>query len=120
MAPSRAATRRAWCIRLWQNPHGPPCGPGAQPTPEEQPEEPERDGKESALGAARAPYPHGSLTTDQGVRVDDTDNSLAVGDRGPTLLEDFHLREKLTHFDHERIPERGPAHRRARPRLPSP
>lgn len=46
------------------------------------------------------------LTTDQGVRVDDTDNSLKAGARGPTLLEDFHLREKITHFDHERIPER--------------
>ncbi|MDG3010766.1 catalase [Rhodococcus sp. D2-41] len=46
------------------------------------------------------------LTTQQGVRIDDTDNSLSVGDRGPTLLEDFHTREKLTHFDHERIPER--------------
>ncbi len=46
------------------------------------------------------------LTTDQGVRIDDTDNSLKVGARGPTLLEDFHLREKITHFDHERIPER--------------
>ncbi|WP_179816046.1 catalase [Allostreptomyces psammosilenae] len=46
------------------------------------------------------------LTTDQGVRVDDTDNSLKVGERGPTLIEDFHFREKLTHFDHERIPER--------------
>nr|WP_235018173.1 catalase [Thermomonospora echinospora] len=46
------------------------------------------------------------LTTDQGVRVEDTDNSLAVGDRGPTLLEDFHFREKVMRFDHERIPER--------------
>jgi catalase len=46
------------------------------------------------------------LTTDQGVRVDHTDDSLKVGERGPTLLEDFHFREKLTHFDHERIPER--------------
>ena len=36
----------------------------------------------------------------------DTDHSLKAGDRGPTLLEDFHLREKITHFDHERIPER--------------
>ena len=45
-------------------------------------------------------------TTDQGVGVDDTDNSLAVGERGPTLLEDFHFREKITRFDHERIPER--------------
>ncbi|RCV53527.1 catalase [Marinitenerispora sediminis] len=46
------------------------------------------------------------LTTNTGVRVDDTDNSLSVGDRGPTLMEDFHFREKITHFDHERIPER--------------
>lgn len=46
------------------------------------------------------------LTTDQGVRVEHTDDSLKAGERGPTLLEDFHLREKITHFDHERIPER--------------
>ena len=46
------------------------------------------------------------LTTAQGVRLPDTDHSLKAGDRGPTLLEDFHLREKITHFDHERIPER--------------
>src|SRR5919198_190285 len=46
------------------------------------------------------------LPTDQGIRVDDTDNSLSVGERGPTLMDDFHFREKLTHFDHERIPER--------------
>ena len=46
------------------------------------------------------------LTTAQGVRLPDTDHSLKAGDRGPSLLEDFHLREKITHFDHERIPER--------------
>ncbi|AOY77473.1 catalase [Clostridium formicaceticum] len=46
------------------------------------------------------------LTTNQGVRVSNTDDSLKAGDRGPTLMEDFHFREKLTHFDHERIPER--------------
>ncbi|UOR07598.1 catalase [Hymenobacter aerilatus] len=46
------------------------------------------------------------LTTNTGVRVSDTDNSLKAGERGPTLLEDFHFREKMTHFDHERIPER--------------
>ncbi|RXA20599.1 catalase [Methanosarcina sp. MSH10X1] len=46
------------------------------------------------------------LTTNQGVRVSNTDISLKAGERGPTLLEDFHFREKLTHFDHERIPER--------------
>ncbi|GII96527.1 catalase [Sinosporangium siamense] len=46
------------------------------------------------------------LTTDQGTRVSDTDNSLRAGERGPTLMDDFHMREKITHFDHERIPER--------------
>ncbi|QDU80049.1 Catalase C [Polystyrenella longa] len=46
------------------------------------------------------------MTTNQGVVVSDDQNSLKVGGRGSTLLEDFHLREKITHFDHERIPER--------------
>jgi len=46
------------------------------------------------------------LTTNQGVTVTDDLNSLKVGPRGPTLLEDFHFREKIQHFDHERIPER--------------
>ncbi|WP_017654320.1 catalase [Fortiea contorta] len=47
-----------------------------------------------------------SLTTNQGVKVSDTDNSLKVGSRGPSLRDDFHFQEKLTHFDRERIPER--------------
>jgi catalase len=46
------------------------------------------------------------LTTQQGTPVADDQNSLKVGDRGPSLLEDFHFREKIFHFDHERIPER--------------
>jgi catalase len=46
------------------------------------------------------------LTTNQGVRIADNQNSLKDGPRGPVLLEDFILREKITHFDHERIPER--------------
>jgi catalase len=46
------------------------------------------------------------LTTNQGVQVSDNQNSLKAGLRGPALLEDFILREKITHFDHERIPER--------------
>ncbi|HTJ64338.1 MAG TPA: catalase [Alphaproteobacteria bacterium] len=54
--------------------------------------------------------PHGSgeghLTTNQGIPVSDNQNSLKSGARGPTLLEDFVLREKIFHFDHERIPER--------------
>ncbi|TYC10751.1 catalase [Bizionia gelidisalsuginis] len=46
------------------------------------------------------------MTTNQGLKVNDTNNSLKAGERGSTLLEDFLLREKITHFDHERIPER--------------
>ena len=46
------------------------------------------------------------LTTNQGIPVSDNQNSLRMGSRGPTLLEDFVLREKIFHFDHERIPER--------------
>jgi catalase len=46
------------------------------------------------------------LTTQQGTPVSDDQNSLRAGPRGPTLLEDFHFREKIFHFDHERIPER--------------
>lgn len=49
---------------------------------------------------------HPVMTTDQGIPVVDNQNSLRQGPRGPTLLEDFILREKITHFDHERIPER--------------
>ncbi|MEF9977939.1 MAG: catalase, partial [Thermomonas sp.] len=48
----------------------------------------------------------GVLTTAQGIPVADNQNSLRAYSRGPTLLEDFILREKITHFDHERIPER--------------
>ena len=49
---------------------------------------------------------HPPLTTNQGLPVSDNQNSLRSNSRGPTLLEDFILREKITHFDHERIPER--------------
>ncbi len=47
-----------------------------------------------------------TLTTQQGVPVADDQNSLKIGTRGPDALEDFHFREKIFHFDHERIPER--------------
>ena len=46
------------------------------------------------------------LTTNHGVKINDDHNSLKAGERGPSLLEDFIFREKMTHFDHERIPER--------------
>jgi catalase len=59
------------------------------------------DGKTDARAQQEA-----FLTTSQGARLRDTDHSLKAGRRGPTLLQDHHLREKITHFDHERIPER--------------
>jgi catalase len=62
--------------------------------------------KQEQLNAFRDPTDQEPLTTDQGVHIPHTDDSLKVGERGPSLLEDFHLREKITHFDHERIPER--------------
>lgn len=46
------------------------------------------------------------MTTNQGLRINDDSNTLKAGERGPSLLEDFIMREKITHFDHERIPER--------------
>ena len=48
----------------------------------------------------------GKMTTNQGLKVSEDEFSLKAGERGPTLMEDFHFREKMTHFDHERIPER--------------
>ncbi len=54
---------------------------------------------QAATGGAR-------LTTQQGVPVADDQNTLRAGERGPSLLADFHFREKIFHFDHERIPER--------------
>ena len=47
-----------------------------------------------------------TMTTNQGLKIAEDEFSLKAGDRGPTLMEDFHFREKITHFDHERIPER--------------
>ncbi|OAI41406.1 catalase HPII [bacterium SCGC AG-212-C10] len=62
--------------------------------------------KDAALEAFRE-HPEGTgLTTDHGLLVNHTNDSLKAGVRGPSLIEDFHLREKITRFDHERIPER--------------
>ena len=60
----------------------------------------------ASLDRVRVDSTNRPLTTNQGVPVGDNQNSLKAGLRGPTLLEDFILREKITHFDHERIPER--------------
>lgn len=72
----------------------------------------EQQGKPNALSKQQQLEPYTQshaneeLTTNQGVKVSNTDDSLKAGSRGPTLMEDFHFREKMTHFDHERIPER--------------
>jgi catalase len=99
-----------------------PGAPSARPPSVEEPTEPhgpyppkpDQDGPETRTptGAEtdapkEANAQQGAfLTTAQGVRVADTDHSLTAGERGPTLLQDHHLREKVMHFDHERIPER--------------
>jgi catalase len=80
----------------------------AQPRPDPQRKSKAGDSaatKQKQLEAfSQGPEP--LLTTNQGVVIPDNHNSLRSGVRGPTLLEDFILREKITHFDHERIPER--------------
>ncbi|TDP00263.1 MULTISPECIES: catalase [unclassified Flavobacterium] len=65
-----------------------------------------QDEKQRDLSTNKSDGTNKFLTTDQGVRINDDNNSLKAGERGPSLLEDFILREKITHFDHERIPER--------------
>ena len=62
--------------------------------------------KNNDLNKYRMSHDAKFLTTNQALHVSNTDDSLKAGGRGPTLMEDFHFREKLTHFDHERIPER--------------
>ncbi|GAB2901712.1 catalase HPII [Paraburkholderia jirisanensis] len=67
---------------------------------------PSEDAKSQALEASRVRPAGEALRTNQGVKIADNQNSLRAGPRGPSLLEDFIMREKITHFDHERIPER--------------
>ncbi len=99
-----------------------PGRPGTQPPPLEEPTEPReplppkkdqsgpatRTATGTDAGVARQVRAQQGafLTTSQGARLRDSDHSLKAGKRGPTLLQDHHLREKITHFDHERIPER--------------
>ncbi|MFF3728541.1 catalase [Streptomyces erythrochromogenes] len=89
---------------------------GVEPTrPHEPlPPKPDQDGPDTLsptgqpTGAPQAAVAQGGayLTTAQGARLYDSDHSLKADARGPVLLQDHHLREKITHFDHERIPER--------------
>jgi catalase len=86
-----------------------PSGDGRHQTP--PPSSPgngllRRQDKDQALEVFRQRFRPSELTTDQGIPIPQTDDSLKAGLRGPSLLEDFHLREKITRFDHERIPER--------------
>ncbi len=84
-----------------------PTAPGEQPTAPGSLKAPDVESdKLTALETFRKDSENQALTTNQGVKISDDQNSLRAGNRGPTLLEDFILREKITHFDHERIPER--------------
>ncbi|GLY97758.1 catalase [Actinoplanes sp. NBRC 103695] len=99
-----------------------PGSPGSAPAPLEEPTTPHEPlPPKPEQGTPQTRTPTGAetgapppthaqqgkyLTTAQGARLRDTDHSLKAGTRGPTLLQDHHLREKITHFDHERIPER--------------
>ncbi|ANU27339.1 catalase [Planococcus versutus] len=65
-----------------------------------------KNSKDEQLEQYRVDDSGKSLTTNQGLKMAEDEFSLKAGERGPTLLEDFHFREKMTHFDHERIPER--------------
>ncbi|WP_322057313.1 catalase HPII [Paraburkholderia sp. J63] len=64
------------------------------------------DAKSRQLESFRSRAQGEALRTNQGVKIADNQNTLRAGPRGPSLLEDFIMREKITHFDHERIPER--------------
>ncbi|WP_411703866.1 catalase HPII [Edaphovirga cremea] len=84
-----------------------PTPPGKEPTAPGSLKSPENSSEKlDQLDAQRKNGENQPLTTNQGTRISDDQNSLRAGSRGPTLLEDFILREKITHFDHERIPER--------------
>ncbi|WP_138909831.1 catalase [Streptomyces chryseus] len=122
--PVKAAAAKA--VDMVSGDHGPQDGipgkPGAETPPVDEPTEvrdplppkPDQSGPATVgptgkpTGAARTDVAQGGayLTTAQGARLYDTDHSLKAGARGPVLLQDHHLREKITHFDHERIPER--------------
>ena len=88
----RKRRRRSSSLRLTPSR---PTRPPAQAQPWERGRDP------SGAGQGRCGDDHGA-----GVLVSDNQNSLRTGERGPTLLEDFAFREKILHFDHERIPER--------------
>ncbi|WP_399142564.1 catalase [Streptomyces sp. NBUA17] len=123
--PLKRAARKV-AERLQGEGGGPPDGipgrpspespPVAQPTEPREPLPPKPDqsgpdtvsptGQPTGADQARVAQSGAYLTDAQGTRLYDTDHSLKAGPRGPVLLQDHHLREKVMHFDHERIPER--------------
>ncbi|MEV8100681.1 catalase [Kitasatospora sp. NPDC085879] len=81
--------------------------PPLPPKPDQQAPAPlSATGRNTGAPADAAAQNGGYLTTANGTRLPDSDHSLKAGPRGPVLLQDHHLREKIMHFDHERIPER--------------
>jgi catalase len=84
--------------------------PNCADTPPRSQAKPPAGASETAKQGALEPFRESAqghlLTTDQGFRINDGQSSLKATPRGPSLLEDLILREKITHFDHERIPER--------------
>ncbi|MFE2328767.1 catalase [Streptomyces sp. NPDC059385] len=83
-----------------------PAGPLPPKADQDGPETVSATGQATGAEQARVAQSGAYLTTAQGARLYDTDHSLKAGARGPVLLQDHHLREKIMHFDHERIPER--------------
>ncbi|MFE5852739.1 catalase [Streptomyces sp. NPDC056500] len=122
--PLKAAAEKA--VQAFRRDEGPEGGvpgkPGVRSPSVEEPVEPvgplppkadqsgpatvSPTGSETGAGQAEAAQQGPYLTSAQGARLYDTDHSLKAGARGPVLLQDHHLREKVMHFDHERIPER--------------
>src|ERR1700743_3537023 len=93
--PRRARTQGADLMAGKTNTRKPAVKPGHANDPQSKDLEPFRVSPEGE-----------ALRTNQGVKIADNQNTLRAGPRGPSLLEDFIMREKITHFDHERIPER--------------
>jgi catalase len=105
-SPSREHGRHVSCKGLrpphrhkWGTPH---MATKKSPSPPHVPKPMKGPAETHQIASENAPH----LTTNQGLPLADNQNSLKAGGRGPLLLEDFILREKITHFDHERIPER--------------
>jgi catalase len=86
--------------------NNPPTGTQSELAGTDTPDRANHNAKVDQLEQFRSDATGQALRTNQGVKISDNQNTLKAGPRGPSLLEDFIMREKITHFDHERIPER--------------